>query len=197
MIPSSEKNPLPLGIVTLKSRAEFQRVRGGGRAALAGFVLEGKRRVPRDAAVAHQDPNTSGGPKARPPCQMQTDPKGPRFGFTITKKLGNAVVRNRIRRRLKSALRELAGTHAAPDMDYVVVARSPAFDQDFAALKTDLAEALRRVASGGKGKPGNNAGSRKPAGKSSTAQVEPRGAIPVPAGDRGPERPDPRRREPR
>jgi len=196
-MPASEKNPLPLGIVTLKSRAEFQRVRGGGRAALAGFVLEGKRRVPSDVAVPHQDQNASAGTSALPTGQMRTDPEGPRFGFTITKKLGNAVVRNRIRRRLKTALRELAGTHAASDMDYVVVARSPAFDQDFAALKTDLAEALRRVASGGKGKPGNNAGSRKPSGKGSTALVKPRGAIPVPSGDRGPERPDPKRREPR
>ncbi|MDZ4841343.1 MAG: ribonuclease P protein component [Hyphomicrobium aestuarii] len=188
MNPALEKNPLPLGIVTLKSRAEFQRVRGGGRAALAGFVLEGKRRVPTDA-VDQPAIQTAG--------QLQTDPDGPRFGFTITKKLGNAVVRNRIRRRLKSALRELAGTHAASDMDYVVVARSPAFDQDFAALKTDLAEALRRVASGGKGKPGNNGGSRKPSGKGSTAQVKPRVAIPVPAGDGVPERPDTRRRGPR
>ncbi|MBX9924844.1 MAG: ribonuclease P protein component [Hyphomicrobiaceae bacterium] len=112
-------------VVTLKVRAEFQRVRGGGRASMPAFLLEGKPRAAPEDGI---------------PVII-----GPRFGFTITKKLGNAVVRNRMRRRLKAALAGLAATHAAPDMDYVVVARPPAFDQDFAALAVDLKSALRRV----------------------------------------------------
>ena len=120
-------------IVTLKLRAEFQRVRGGGRASMPAFLLEGKPRPPPADGV---------------PASV-----GPRFGLTITKKLGNAVVRNRIRRRFKAALAGLAATHAAPDMDYVVVARSPAFDQDFAALAADLKNALRRVEAARTGAP--------------------------------------------
>ena len=113
-------------ITTLKKRAEFQRVRGGARATAVGFVLEGKARVPvgddKDAAIS-----------------------AARFGFTITKKIGNAVTRNKIRRRLRAALSELAPLHAQPDMDYVVVARLPAASQEFALLVADLTTAFQRV----------------------------------------------------
>lgn len=118
------------GIQTLKLRAEFQRIRGGSRAQSAAFVLEGKPRVAAPAG-AQKD--------AQPAIT------GPRFGFTITKKLGNAVVRNRMRRRLRAALSDIVPLHARADMDYVVVARQKAFDQEFASLKADLTEALKRV----------------------------------------------------
>ena len=51
----------------------------------------------------------------------------PRFGFTVTRKIGNAVVRNRIRRRFKEALRLLAPGIIAPGHDYVVIARPDHF----------------------------------------------------------------------
>lgn len=70
---------------------------------------------------------------------------GPRFGFTVTKKLGGAVVRNRIRRRLKAAILELVDGHARPGFDYVLIARKAALDRPFAALKKDLEDALHRV----------------------------------------------------
>jgi ribonuclease P protein component len=69
-------------------------------------------------------------------------PCGPRFGFAVTKKLGNAVTRNRIRRRLKAALSELAPSLAQPGYDYVVVARSAAFDRSFAEIRSDLTRAF-------------------------------------------------------
>lgn len=112
-------------ISTLKKRAEFQRIRGGGRASLPAFVLEGKARVA--TAVGAQTP---------------------RFGFTVTKKLGGAVVRNRIRRRLKAALSEVAERLADPSFDYVVVARDIALTRPFDALRSDLAAAFQRVHSG-------------------------------------------------
>jgi len=68
--------------------------------------------------------------------------RGPRFGFTVTKKLGNAVTRNRIRRRLKAALSELAPSLAQPGYDYVVVARSAAFDRAYADIRADLTRAF-------------------------------------------------------
>ena len=68
----------------------------------------------------------------------------PRVGFTVTKKVGNAVTRNRIRRRLKEAVR----THAAGDMadgnDYVIVGRRDILDVPFGALKAELSRRISR-----------------------------------------------------
>lgn len=110
-------------IATLKRRADFLRVRGGGRWSGHSFVLEAKARAAGSAV------------------------SGPRFGLTVTKKLGNAVVRNRIRRRLKAVLQQVAGD-AALDHDYVVIARAPAVDHAFEDLKADMVRALARVVAG-------------------------------------------------
>jgi ribonuclease P protein component len=68
----------------------------------------------------------------------------PRVGFTVTRKVGNAVTRNRIRRRLKEAVR----THAAGDMadgnDYVIVGRRDILDVPFGALKAELSRRISR-----------------------------------------------------
>lgn len=112
-------------LATLKKRAEFLRVRGGARWSCTCFTLEGKPRPP-----GHGGSEEYG---------------GPRFGFTVTKKLGGAVVRNRIRRRLKSAALELADGCAYAGFDYVLIARQAALVRPFAALKKDLEDALHRV----------------------------------------------------
>ena len=61
-----------------------------------------------------------------------------RFGLTVTKQLGGAVERNRIRRRLKPALALTSGTHARLGFDYVVIARAPAGTKVFAELVEDF-----------------------------------------------------------
>ena len=71
--------------------------------------------------------------------------KGARFGFTVTKKLGNAVTRNRIRRRLKSAVSALSPTCAADGFDYVVVARAAALDRPYADMLADLTRAFSQL----------------------------------------------------
>jgi ribonuclease P protein component len=114
-------------VVTLKRRAEFQRIRKGARWSASAFVLEAKERGDREGTMPH-----------------------PRFGFTITRQVGKAVERNRIRRRLKAAVRKLQNDHARVDFDYVVIARRPALDSAFAALVADLTTALDRVNSGAK-----------------------------------------------
>lgn len=108
-------------VETLRRRSEFLRVRGGGRWASAAFVLEGK---PRVAPVSGS---------------------GPRFGFTVTKQMGKAVVRNRMRRRLREAVRLTAAVHARPDYDYVLIGRGAALDRDFQELTRDLETAFARV----------------------------------------------------
>jgi ribonuclease P protein component len=126
-------------LATLKRRPEFLRVRSGARWSGPAFVLEAKRRsaVPQDAVDA------------------------PRFGFTVSKKVGGAVERNRIRRRLKAAVRGILPDHARRDFDYVIVARRPALDVTFAALMSDLVDALKRVHAPRSGRGGAASGQRQ------------------------------------
>lgn len=111
-----------MALVTLKKRPEFLRIRGGMRWSSPSFVLETR-------------------PRPEPSCPSP----GPRFGFTITKQIGTAVDRNRIRRRLKAALEQLAPGSARPGFDYVVIARGPSLGQPFVDLKKELEDALHRV----------------------------------------------------
>lgn len=112
-------------LITLKKRAEFLRVRGGLRWSTPALVLEAKPR----------------------PCEAkEAEGVAPdsRFGFTVSKKIGKAVVRNRVRRRLKAAARELLPM-ARAGFDYVIIARQPAVELPYADLKADLALAMARV----------------------------------------------------
>ncbi|MFT3988805.1 ribonuclease P protein component [Aestuariivirga sp.] len=68
-----------------------------------------------------------------------------RVGFTATKKLGNAVVRNRIKRRLREIARLYLTQDARPGYDYVLIGRSPALTRPFADLHKDLISALKRL----------------------------------------------------
>jgi ribonuclease P protein component len=131
-----------LQLPTLKKRSEFQRVRGGGRYACAAFVMEGK-------------PRPSGDPAAPP--AITTTYNHARFGFTITKKIGNAVVRNRIRRRLRAALTSLAPANADQNTDYVLIARLPSYTQPYSELIASLQSAFRQVRSGKPSQPHANA----------------------------------------
>ncbi|MEQ8824334.1 MAG: ribonuclease P protein component [Filomicrobium sp.] len=121
-------------IATLKKRSDFLRVRGGARWGAASFALEARLRegVP-DLSGLGVDETEAG--------QSQ----GARFGFTITKKIGNAVARNRIRRRFREAVREIAPNRARDDCDYVLIARRAALTQKFAQLLEDLQTAFERV----------------------------------------------------
>jgi ribonuclease P protein component len=109
-------------LTTLKKRSEFLRIRGGARCPTPPFVLETKPR----------DPGSDG-------------TMTPRFGFTVTKAIGGAVERNRIRRRLKAAVAAVAANFARPGHDYVLIARKSALDIPFDAIKKDLERAFHRV----------------------------------------------------
>ena len=68
-----------------------------------------------------------------------------RVGFTVSRKVGNAVVRNRVRRRLREIARAIIPGQARPDLDYVLVGRQGAITRDFAAMQGELVDALKRL----------------------------------------------------
>ncbi|HUD28625.1 MAG TPA: ribonuclease P protein component [Novosphingobium sp.] len=73
---------------------------------------------------------------------------GRRAGITVTKKIGNAVVRNRMKRRFRALLRELLHDHGLPDTDHVLIGREGGIERDFAALRSELVAALGRAREG-------------------------------------------------
>lgn len=75
-----------------------------------------------------------------------------RYGVTVTKKIGGAVVRNRMKRRFRALLRELLPEHGLAGADHVLIGREGGVERDFAQLRTELSAALAR-ASEGKGDP--------------------------------------------
>jgi len=72
--------------------------------------------------------------------------EGARMGFTATKKIGGAVIRNRAKRRLREAARELLPQYGLAGCDYVFIARGKTADCDWSALLDDSRNALIRLA---------------------------------------------------
>lgn len=70
---------------------------------------------------------------------------GIRVGFTVTKKTGNSVIRNRIRRRLRAAVAADIAHYGTPGWDYVVIGRNTALDAPYEIICRDLRYALRKV----------------------------------------------------
>ena len=68
-----------------------------------------------------------------------------RVGFTVTKKIGGAVVRNRVKRRFRALAREVLPECGIAGADHVMIGRSGGIERDFAQLRADLARALERV----------------------------------------------------
>lgn len=68
-----------------------------------------------------------------------------RVGFTASRKVGNAVKRNRARRRLKALAAEMLGSGANPGLDLVLIARPATVDRPFDELRRDLQQSLNRT----------------------------------------------------
>jgi ribonuclease P protein component len=112
----------------LRKRSDFVAVGRGRRIETPGFVLQAAAR-PRVA-----DDGTGKGP-------LQTA----RFGFTVTKRLGNAPIRNRVRRRLREAVRLAGENRAQAGMDHVLVGRKAALGLPFEQLVADVIDSLNRL----------------------------------------------------
>jgi ribonuclease P protein component len=116
----------------LKRRADFLRVAQGQSAATEGLVLQ---TAPAPAGAIERAQDTL------------------RVGFTVTRKVGTAVARNRARRRLREAARLVLAQAGKPGHDYVLVGRRETLSRPFARLVADLEDALARVhARGAKGR---------------------------------------------
>lgn len=77
------------------------------------------------------------------------DEAPPRIGFTVTRKVGSAVIRNRARRRLREAAREILPLAAKQGYDYVLVGRAATLNRAWPDLLDDLRTALAKVHGGG------------------------------------------------
>lgn len=110
--------------VRLKNRSDFLlAARMGEKAATRSLILQCRR---------HDDEE-----KSRLPVR--------RLGFTVSRKVGNAVVRNRTRRRLKAAADKVMDLQAADHRDYVIIGRAATNEQSFGSIVSDLKSALKKV----------------------------------------------------
>ena len=101
-------------------RADFLAANRGLRAPMPGFVL-----LVRD--------------------RRDGDPT-PRLGITVTKKIGGAVIRNRMKRRFRALARAALPAHAIAGADHVLIGREGGIERDFASLRQELGKALRKLA---------------------------------------------------
>ncbi|WAT16793.1 ribonuclease P protein component [Aurantiacibacter sp. MUD11] len=113
-----------MSISVLTKRADFLAANRGLRNARPGFVL-----------------------LTRP-----NDGQGIRYGVTVTKKIGNAVVRNRMKRRFRELLRAALPEYGLPDHDHVLIGREGGVTRDFAQMAKELEIVLKQAAKG-KGDP--------------------------------------------
>ncbi|MAF49030.1 MAG: ribonuclease P protein component [Rhodospirillales bacterium] len=104
--------------------------------------------------------------QARPHEQGEKGEAAPiRVGFTVSRKVGNAVVRNRVRRRLRAAADEILPEFAGANSDFVVIGRRAALDEDFTTLAGHLKSALAKYDKNISGQTDKRRPGKKPARK--------------------------------
>jgi ribonuclease P protein component len=108
-----------VSLTKISARKDFLAANSAKRAANGGFVLLVRDRADADSAM--------------------------RLGITVTKKIGNAVVRNRMKRRFRALAREILPTSGVIGADHVMIGRASGVERDFAMLRQDLTRALEKI----------------------------------------------------
>ena len=106
----------------------------------------------------------------------------PRVGFTVSKQVGNAVERNRVRRRLRELIRLTPPTALSAGHDYVLIGRRAALKVAFDAMMKELGGALRRVHSSAKHDPAKHGSGKSGAGAGALGALPPHRAGPSKSG---------------
>src|SRR3982751_4546450 len=106
-------------LITITKRADFLAANGGKRATPPGFILLVRDRKDADPAM--------------------------RVGFTVTKKIGGAVVRNRMKRRFRELAREIVPAKGIAGSDHVMIGRAKGIEREFSMLQSELKDALDRL----------------------------------------------------
>ena len=110
------------GLTTLNRRADFLAANSGRRAPMPGFVLLVRPRNDGSDAI--------------------------RIGYTVTKKIGGAVIRNRMKRRFRALAAELLPLEGVPGADHVLIGRAGGIERPFDSLRRELSKALSKVRPG-------------------------------------------------
>jgi ribonuclease P protein component len=119
---------------TLRVRREFLAVAKGDKQVRRGLVLQARQRD----VNAKTDLDAASDPTSDADTAI-------RFGLTATKKIGNAVIRNRTRRRLRVLAHEILSAHGQPGYDYVLIGRAATKHRTWDGLRTDLRSALKKL----------------------------------------------------
>lgn len=120
---------MPTRVGRLRQRSQFLRVAAArNKWVTPGLILQARTQAPNGADL-----------------RLAPDATDLRVGFTTSKKVGNAVARNRARRRLKAAVHDLFGHHARSGMDYVLIGRRSTLDRPWNRLLQDLQQAMVKL----------------------------------------------------
>lgn len=107
------------GYSVIKKRSDYLAANRGKRYATPGFVLLVRDRRDDSPAI--------------------------RLGITITKKVGNAVIRNRMRRRFRALAQEMLADKGKAGADHILIGRDSGIERDFGALRADMVKALGKL----------------------------------------------------
>ena len=127
---------MPSALGRLKQRREFLWVAAANRKWVTpGLVLQAR-------AVDPARPPRRG---AQESAEAETGAPGVHVGFTVSRKVGNAVARNRARRRLRAAASQVLPDHAKEQLDYVIIGRRQTLKRSYPDLVEDLTTALKHL----------------------------------------------------
>lgn len=163
---------MPPQLRRLRKRPEFLRVAGARQSWVTpGLILQVRRRDATGQApgqIMNQTEPISAdraaqGAQGGPAQEAAEQDRSIGIGFTASRKVGNAIARNRARRRLRAVAAEVLPLEGRPGHDYVLIARGGTLTRPYIELAGDLRTALGRLASGGGARTGSR---RRPKGHS-------------------------------